>query len=379
MAKTVVGLMDNMNEAQDVVRDLVSSGFDRESISIMTRSDEREEYRTEREDRSSGAGAGAAAGAGTGAVIGGLAGLVVGLTGLAIPGIGWVAAAGPLASTLAGAGVGAVAGGIIGALVNMGVPEEDAHYYAEGVRRGGILVTVSTEDAKAERAADVMRRHGAVDIEKRAAHWRKSGWQRFDEKSAPYTSDQISRERETIPVIEEDVHVGKREVERSGVRMYSHVSEHPVEKKVRLHEEHADVQRHKVDRPATEADLRAAKDTSYEVRETAEKPVVSKESRVVEEVSIGKRSSDREETIRDTVRRSDVDVERSGGDETRSVSDFIGLHSRNARYRDREWVDVENDVRADWEKRHPGTWNSRRDELRREWERSRIRSRETVE
>jgi stress response protein YsnF len=379
MAKTVVGLMDNMGEAQDVVRDLVSSGFDRESISLMTRTDEGADYRREGEDRTSGTGSGAAAGAGTGAVIGGLAGLVVGLTGLAIPGIGWVAAAGPLAATLAGAGVGAVAGGIIGALVNMGVPEEDAHYYAEGVRRGGILVTVSTDDAKAERAADVMRRHGAVDIEKRAEHWRSKGWQRFDEKSTPYTSDQIARERETIPVVEEEVHVGKREVQRGGVRMYSHVSEQPVEEKVRLHEEHADVQRHKVDRPASEADLRAARDTSYEVRETAEKPVVSKESRVVEEVTVGKRSSDREETIRETARRSDVDVERLGGDERGNVSDFVDMHSRDARYRDREWVDVENDVRSDWEKRHPGTWNSRRDELRREWERSRARSRETVE
>src|SRR4029079_9382938 len=116
--------------------------------------------------------------------------------GLAIPGIGPIIAAGPIVSLLTGAGVGAVAGGLIGGLTDVGVSESDAEYYAEAVRRGGALVTVRADDARAERAADVMRAHGAVDIERRAEQWRERGWTGFDEQAQPYTRDQIERERD---------------------------------------------------------------------------------------------------------------------------------------------------------------------------------------
>jgi hypothetical protein len=139
---------------------------------------------------------GAAAGAVTGGVVGGAAGLAASLMGLAIPGIGPIIAAGPIVSLLTGAGVGAVAGGLIGGLTDMGVSESDAQYYAEAVRRGGALVTVRADDARAERAADIMRAHGAVDIERRAEQWREHGWTGFDENAQPYTTDQIDRERD---------------------------------------------------------------------------------------------------------------------------------------------------------------------------------------
>src|SRR5690606_27549025 len=112
-----------------------------------------------------------------GGVIGGTAGLVAGMASLAIPGLGPIIAAGPIAAALTGAGVGAVAGGIIGALTNLGVHEDDAHYYAESVRRGGALVLVRAEDARAQLAADIMQQHNAVDIDQRAAEWRQAGWQ----------------------------------------------------------------------------------------------------------------------------------------------------------------------------------------------------------
>jgi stress response protein YsnF len=376
MAQTVVGLMDTIDEAQDVVQDLVESGFDRNDISIMSRKDEEAEVVTEERDTTSGIGSGTAKGAGAGAAIGGIAGLVVGLTGLAIPGVGPIIAAGPLAAALAGAGIGAVAGGIVGALTDIGVPEEDAHYYAEGVRRGGVLVTVATEDATADRAAEIMRSHGAVDIEERAQQWRGTGWEKFDETSTPYTSDQITRERENvIPVVEEEVKIGKRDVRKGGVRVYSHVTERPVEKKIRLHEEHAEVTRRKVDRPAEEADLRASRDKSFEVRETAEEPVISKESRVVEEVSVGKEAKERVETVRDTERRTDVKVERTGADESSSIYEFLDRYSTDTRYDDKDWTVVEQDIHRDWEARYPGTWNSRKDEIRKGWTQSRAKTR----
>lgn len=139
---------------------------------------------------------GAATGAVTGGVVGGAAGLAASLIGLAIPGIGPIIAAGPIVAALSGAGVGAVAGGLIGGLTDMGVSKADAEYYAESVRRGGALVTVRADDARAERAADIMREHGAVDIEGRADLWRERGWTGWNERAAPYTSDEIERDRD---------------------------------------------------------------------------------------------------------------------------------------------------------------------------------------
>ena len=138
----------------------------------------------------------AAAGAVTGGVIGGAAGLAASLMGLAIPGIGPIIAAGPIVSLLTGAGVGAVAGGLIGGLTDMGVSRPDAEYYAEAVRRGGALVTVRADDARAERAAEIMRSHGAIDIERRVERWREHGWTGFDATAQPYTAQDLAREED---------------------------------------------------------------------------------------------------------------------------------------------------------------------------------------
>ena len=136
-----------------------------------------------------------AKGAVTGAVVGGGAGLAASLAGLAIPGIGPIIAAGPIVATLAGAGTGAVAGGLIGGLVDIGVPEDDAQYYAESVRRGGALVTVRADESRADEVTAILRRHGAVDIEGRVERWREGGWERFDTDLPPYTVDEIRRDR----------------------------------------------------------------------------------------------------------------------------------------------------------------------------------------
>ena len=124
-----------------------------------------------------------------------------------------------------------------------------------------------------------------------------------------------------IPVVEEELQVGKRQVQRGGVRVFTRVTETPVEESVNLHEEHARVERRAVNRPATEADFEAFKEGSIELRETAEQPVVSKAARVVEEVEVGKEATDRTETVRDTVRRSSVEVERIPGSETQTETD----------------------------------------------------------
>lgn len=303
MSMTVIGLFNNMGEAQSVVKDLVASGVERDDIGFMANEKQAAPSEAHAEGQGSKAASGALAGAGTGAAIGGVAGLALALAPLAIPGVGPIIAAGPIAAALTGAGIGAVAGGLIGGLTRMGVPEEDAHYYAEGVRRGGILVTVAADDeAEADEAVAILRRHGAVDIEERATEWKKQGWQgRFDADAAP---------ERTIPVTQEELVVGKRDVEHGGVRIYSRVSEQPVQKTVELEEEHVDVQRRPANRPAAGA---AFQEQSFEMREHAEEPVVEKRARVVEEVTVGKKRSKSTRTVQDTVRKTDVEVERIGG------------------------------------------------------------------
>jgi hypothetical protein len=205
MTRTVVALFEDFNTANGALRELVDNGFSRDDISLVA-SDMDGEYgryvetgRQEDVDTSSAA-QGAGVGAGIGAALGGLGGLLIGLGALTIPGIGPVLAAGPLAAALtglAGAGAGAVAGGVtgglIGALVDMGVPEETAQYYAEGVRRGGHLITVRTADHMTDRAVEILNRHNPMDINERASQWRQEGWVGFDPNSEPYRT---TRERD---------------------------------------------------------------------------------------------------------------------------------------------------------------------------------------
>ena len=178
MDRTVVAMFDDVNGAQRAMEELLRNGFDRSDISVV-RANQSGDY-TSNTTTNAGDASGMAAGAGVGAALGGLAGLVVGLGALAIPGIGPIVAAGPLATTLAGAGIGAVAGGLIGALTDVGIPEEEAGYYAEGVRRGGTLLTVRASDNMVSRASEILNRFSPIDVTQRASEWRASGWSGYD-------------------------------------------------------------------------------------------------------------------------------------------------------------------------------------------------------
>jgi len=193
MVKTIVGSFDSFNEAQRVARDLIDDGFLDSDVNVIA-SNIRGDYKTDERVKTTDT-SGAATGAVTGGVVGGAAGLAASLMGLTIPGIGPIIAAGPIVATLSGAGVGAVAGGLIGGLTDIGVSKSDAEYYAESVRRGGALVTVRADDSRAERAAEIMREHGAVDIERRAEEWRESGWTGWNPEALPYTLEDIERDR----------------------------------------------------------------------------------------------------------------------------------------------------------------------------------------
>src|SRR6476660_4281186 len=189
MTVTISRLYDNHNAAQQAVRRLESAGVPHSDISIVANNSDswfNTDKKVDRDhdgadDRAEGAGKGAGIGAGVGAT----AGLLAGLGLLAIPGLGPVVAAGWLASTAVGAAAGAATGGIVGALAEAGVSKEDAPMYAEGVRRGGTLVSARVPDADRARL-DAILNKSAVNLRDRSAAWQKSGWKKLEPASKHY-------------------------------------------------------------------------------------------------------------------------------------------------------------------------------------------------
>jgi uncharacterized protein (TIGR02271 family) len=409
-----------------------SGWFDREGSKKIDRDADGTDDRAE----------GAAAGAGIGATLGGLTGLLAGLGMLAIPGIGPVVAVGWLASTAAMAVAGGAAGGLIGALTQSGVSEDEAHAYAEGVRRGGTLVTARVPDADRTRLEAIMDRYnptntgttgvtaaahredwdgdrivavfenmdaarGArealvadgidnarmelldkrsdlddwasmkrhalpdddthlyaeglgrghamliiraasgdhdrimrvlsrfnpLDIDEHAEQWRKTGWsgvhagkaawdvhrQTATERNtiaAPTTSASAAaarggpeRQEEVIPVYEEQLKVSKRVVDQGHVRVRVYTVEHPVQEGLTLREERVAVERRPVDRPVAGMPDKSFEDRTIDVTTHREEAVIEKEARVKEEIVVRKEADQRSETVRDTVRQTEVEVE----------------------------------------------------------------------
>lgn len=195
MTKTVSALYDTYDAASSAVNALEAAGISHSNISIVANNSENWHTGGDVSEAADDAGKGA----GIGAAVGGVGGLLTGLGLMAIPGVGPVVAAGWLAATavgaVAGAAVGGAAGGIVGALTDAGVPENDAHVYAEGVRRGGTLVTAKVDDARAGEAQSILQRHKSVDMNARGSAYRDSGWSRFDANAPVYTPDEVVRER----------------------------------------------------------------------------------------------------------------------------------------------------------------------------------------
>jgi len=206
MTQTLTGLFDHYEGAERAMRQLESIGVSHDDISVVANN-----AHGGHAIASDGLPAGTAAkedaetGAGMGATVGGIGGLLAGLGLLVIPGLGPVAAAGWLGATLigaaGGAAVGAAAGGLVGALTHAGVAEEDAHVYAEGVRRGGSLVTARVEDSLVSRAREVLDEQSPVDIASRRDSYEQDGWSQFDDDAPAYTHDQVVEERTRYPAL----------------------------------------------------------------------------------------------------------------------------------------------------------------------------------
>ena len=223
---------------------------------------------------------------------------------------------------------------LIDDLENDGVPRTDAHAYAEGVRRGGSLVAVECDEDEVDRVVGILDGEGILDLDEQQTAWRSEGWRGYDASASGGTAglgsttaavasdlagtSETSRARsartdvtgrdEVIPIAEEELHVGKREVGHGRVRIQTRVVERPVQEQVNLREERVHVERRPADRPLSEGDA-AFRERTIEAEERREEAVVSKEARVTEEVVVRKDVEERTETVSDTVRKTEVDVE----------------------------------------------------------------------
>lgn len=240
------------------------------------------------------------------------------------------------------------------------LPDEDRHTYEEGIKRGGALLTAEVDEDDADEAVRVLESANSIDLDDRTSNWRQSGWDYDSNRKASTgsgmatgmaaaagsalgmgasrdtdTSDRLTTGRtgdeERIDIVEEELVVGKREVDRGGVRVRSYVVEKPVHESVSLHEEHVEVERRPVDRKLDASDTDAFRERDISMTETAEEAVVGKTARVVEEVVVRKEGSDRTEEIDDTVRRTEVDIDDT--DATRTAG--TGMGSSSATDRDR--------------------------------------------
>ncbi|UAK25684.1 general stress protein [Sphingomonas nostoxanthinifaciens] len=199
MTQTITGLFDHYDDARRAVQDLEAAGVAHRDISLVGH-DKQEQVGTRRVgDVADPAAEDAGKGAEIGATVGGVGGLLAGLGLLAIPGIGPVVAAGWLAATAAGAVggglVGAATGGLVGALTHAGVPETDAHVYAEGVRRGGTLVTAKVDELLTPTARNILGDGRTVNVAERRNAYETQGWSNFDEAAPVYTDSDIAAER----------------------------------------------------------------------------------------------------------------------------------------------------------------------------------------
>lgn len=388
--QTVIGVFDSMEEAQNARESLLTAGFDASELRVKSSSEADQAGTSSGNSSSSSMSDSASTNRDDGFM----------------------------------AGVGRFFGDLFGSDNN-----EQAGHYSEAVRRGSAVLTVTLQDdSRVEQARSALASAGAVDIDKRTESWRQDGYAGFDPAATPYKSEQILAERSrnqeqinttkqpvvpnpldtarssqvadgtVLPVIQEELDVGKREVDLGTVRVFSRTETRPVEEQVQLREERAEIERRPIDRPVTDADLKAFEGGSIEIQETAERAVVSKTARVVEEVVVGKQANTRTETVSDQVKNTVVEVDRDeastemasqgspdyrthyqanmasmGGtyEDYQPAYEYGSKMRSDPRYATRSWTDVELDAQSDWGSRNTNggsTWEKSKEAIKHGWE-----------
>ena len=243
---------------------------------------------------------------------------------------------------LTGSRVGADAGedkGIWESIKDFFVGDDDQSMYSEGIRRGGCLLTARVTDERSDEAIAVLEGTNAIDLDQRTQQWRAEGWsgssEQFRDDDRTVSTDAMatdarmsdtSRDQQSIPVVEERLRVGKREVDRGGVRVRSYIVEEPVREDVSLREEHVEIER-RPGRAAASPEM--FREQTIEVSERGEEAVIAKDAVVTEEVVVRKTADERTEAVEDTVRRTEVDVQDTRG--TRDPATTTGSKSRPRR------------------------------------------------
>ncbi|MGA8027675.1 MAG: YsnF/AvaK domain-containing protein [Bryobacteraceae bacterium] len=290
-------------------------------------------------------------------------------------------------------------GGITGWFKRVFGQEEDETerpYYENAVRSGNVLLSVDTDDDNIDQAAEILNSHSPIDV-----HRQSSGASSANQTAGRASSTRGAQtgQSQSIPVVEEELRVGKRSVLRGGVRVYSRVVEQPVEETVNLREERVRVERQPVNREVNESDLRAGRDQVIEVQEYAEEPVVSKTARVVEEVRVNKEATERTEKVKDTVRRTEVNVENLDQSSGRTGSNdeidadfrrhFTSAHGTSGvtyddyapayrygyqsasdpRFRGKSFDEVESDLESGYARQYPNSgWDRVKNSIRYGWD-----------
>jgi uncharacterized protein (TIGR02271 family) len=399
--KTVVGLFDSTSDAQGMLQELMQMGFQADDISVVT--NVASQQKVEGGD--------------------------IHLDAMNLADVGSIAAGGPLRETLKRSSGTSLA--LRGALERAGFPADLADRYAAGVERGGTLESLVVPDSEADRVVAAMKRRSAAEErgERRMAEPREEERLSKEAATAAATREELSarererdlergrdrerelereRERERtmasgngsgartettikgseekemrgleadqewrIPIVREELKVGKRALERGGVRIAVHVVQKPVTEQIHLRESHVEIERRAVDRPLT-SDIPGFKDQTLEVSEEGEETVVSKQARVVEEVIVHKHVSDRIETINDSLRTTEIDFGRLREFEAARYREHFGRMG-GGEYKDYEpayrfggelkgrWEDIEESARSRWESQSPGTWDRFKEAIR---------------
>jgi len=255
--------------------------------------------------------------------------------------------------------------------------DPDRSGYENAIKQGNALLRVDVEEDEIPTVEAILNRHSPVDVHANTG-----------------AATGAAGKTNAIPVVQEEIQVGKRQVLRGGARVYSRVIQEPVEESVSLQEERVRVERHPVNRSATDTDLSIGQEQVIEVQEFAEEPVVAKQARVVEEVRVGKEVSERTETVRDTVRHTEVNVEQTPGanattfDDSDFRTDFKKRYAASGasydtylpayrygydmasdpRYKGRSFDEIESDMKSDYGRRYPtGAWEKMKDAVRYGW------------
>ncbi len=268
------------------------------------------------------------------------------------------------------------------------IPEPDVTTYLEGVKHGGTIITANVADSAATRAAEILSGYKMVNLKDRTTELKKT--------RSDLTLSDPARNDNVLEVVEEQLEVGKESVERGRMRIYNVVSEREVAQDVGLRDETIRVQRRPANRQV-KIDPDLFKQRSYEMVETDEIAKVAKTARVIEEVSLGKEVAQKVQTIKETLRRQDVQVEEvpAARPYKEYETDFRGFVKTNLAkngvtyenlepafhfghnlatrepFRSSPWTAVEADSKKIWEEKNPGTWAQNQAVIKYAWERVR--------